>query len=109
MHRVVYANEAPWSRPVHNLLCCTEQPECPLCDTHWAKCLGSIGEQDDMVTALVELLASREGGRNVISTKYMAVQWWEGHLRSSSQGPSPSLSVMEGWREELKFGSKRER
>lgn len=36
--------------------------ECPLCTMHWAKCLGYIGEQDDMVIALVELPASREGG-----------------------------------------------
>lgn len=34
--------------------------ECPLCANRWAEFLGCVGEQDDMVTALVELPASRE-------------------------------------------------
>lgn len=40
-----------------------------MCATHWAKCLGYIGEPDGNVTALVELPTSRKGGHNVISMK----------------------------------------
>lgn len=54
---------------MHNLLYGTWQPECPLCATRCAKCLGYIGDPDGNVTALVELPTARKGGHNVISMK----------------------------------------
>lgn len=78
-----------------------------MCATHWAKCLGYIGEPDGNVTALVELPTSRKGGHNVISMK-RGCAMVGGALPELRSGPLTQSRGQGGLSEELKFGPKSE-
>lgn len=81
---------------------------CPLCAVRWAKSLGYTGEQDDMVTALLELSASSEGSHSHDCHEGWLCCGGKGTLGAQDMNLLPRLGVREGLLKEVKFESKPE-